>query len=175
LDLIVTCPRHFEQDAAGEIGSLFERMGFEAPDTSVTDMPGILAVRTGHDPAEIVKKVSGIIEDEPWLIRYSKRIIPVHRTSVSGIREIVANVEKAKSAIGEGQTYRITVEKRHSGLSSRELIAEIAGVIPNGVSLENPDWVVLVEILGAVAGVAVVRPHEIVSVEKRKRSLSEED
>lgn len=175
MNLIVTCPRHFEHDAAGEIESIFEKMGFEAPEVSVTDMSGILAVKTERDPVEIVKKVSEIIEDEPWLVRYSRRIIPIHRTSASGIKEIVANVERIKSAIREGQTYRITVEKRHSELSSREIIAEIAGTIANRVSLEDPDWVVLVEILGAETGVAVVRPHEIVSVEKRKRSLSEED
>jgi len=175
LDLIVTCPRNFEQDAAEEIGSVFGKMGFEAPEVSATGMSGILTVRTAHDPVVVVRKVSELIEDEPWSIRYSRRIIPIHKTTASEIREIVAGVEKIKHAIKEGQTYRITVEKRHSELSSRELIAEIAGAIANRVSLESPDWVVLVEILGAEAGVAVVRPHEIVSVERRKRSLSEED
>ncbi len=175
MNLIVTCPRHFEHDALEEIGSIFEREGLEKPETAVTEMPGILTVKTGHDPVGVIRRISKIIEDEPWLVRYSQRIIPIHRTSASQIREILASVEKIKSAIAEGQTYRITVEKRHSGLSGRELIAEIAGIIDREVSLESPDWVVLVEILGPRAGVAVVRPGDIISVVKRKRFLSEED
>ncbi len=171
----MTCPRHFEHDTLEEIESIFEKNGLERPEVSITDMPGILAVRTGHDPVEIARRVSEMVEDEPWLIRYSQRIIPIHKTSASQTGEIVASVGKIKSAIREGQTYRITVEKRNSELSSRELIAEIAGIIDNKVSLEDPDWVVLVEILGPTAGVSVVRPDEIVSVEKRRRSLSEED
>lgn len=175
MNLIVTCPRHFEQDAAREIASLFERFGLEEPEARAAGMPGILTVRTPHDPVDVIRRVSETIEDEPWSVRYLQRLIPVQRSTASEIGKIVDGVKAIRSAMGSDKTYRITVEKRHSGLSSSRLIAEIADVIPNRVSLKNPDMVVLVEILGATAGVSVVEPGDILSVERKKRSLSEED
>lgn len=175
MDLIVTCPRHFEEDAAKEVGALFERFGMEPPGISITGMPGILTVETGEDPVRVAGAVAGVISDEPWSVRYSQRIIPIHREVGCDVAGIVGGVRGIMHMLGEGHTYRITVEKRDSGLSSREIISEVAGIIPNRVSLKDPDRVVLVEILGSRAGVSVVRPDDVVSVERRKRRLSEED
>ena len=171
----MTCPRHFEEDTLQEIESIFERLGLDEPIVTVTKMSGILTVRTDHDPVGVIRRISGMIEEEPWLIRYSQRIIPVQRTTICGIQEIVDEVMKIRSSIIEGQTYRITVEKRHSDISSKELIAKIAGVIPNRVSLEDPDLIILVEILGHEAGVSIIKRDDILSTEIKKRSLSEED
>jgi tRNA acetyltransferase TAN1 len=50
-----------------------------------------------------------------------------------------------------------------------EIINAIAGQINRKVNLENPSWVILVQILGGQAGVSVVKPGQIFSsvVEKR--------
>jgi tRNA acetyltransferase TAN1 len=69
-----------------------------------------------------------------------------------------------------GSTYRVTVEKRHSKISSAELISRIADGIQGKVSLEEPAWEVLVEVLGAETGVSLVRPGDVISVEKLKRA-----
>jgi len=39
--------------------------------------------------------------------------------------------------------------------------------------MENPDWILLVEILGEKSGVSVVKEDSIISVQKIKRRLSE--
>lgn len=174
MNLIVTCPRHFERDTVREIEAVFERLQYKMPETAITDISGIVTVRTDEDPVKVVKRIAELIGDEPWSVRYSKRIIPIHRTSASDIGEIVGRVGELKSVMGDG-TYRITVEKRDCGLSTAEIIAGIAGTIPNAVSLSHPDWVVLVEILGARTGVAIIRPGDLISVERTKRYVSEQD
>ncbi len=67
-------------------------------------------------------------------------------------------------------TFRVTVEKRHNSLGSMQIVKAIAGQISNKVDLENPAWVILVQVLGGVTGVSVLRPHQIFSsvIEKRK-------
>jgi tRNA acetyltransferase TAN1 len=67
-------------------------------------------------------------------------------------------------------TFRVTVEKRHNSLDSMQIIKVIAGQISNKVDLENPCWVVLVQVLGSLTGVSVLRPNQIFSsvIEKRK-------
>ncbi len=177
--MIVTCPRHFEEEASGEIAEVFARLGFANPRVTTTGISGILTVATGgdggDDPVEIAGRISAMVLDEPWSVRYSQRIIPIQKDMASRTADIADGIDSLKSVMGDGHTYRITIEKRHSTLSGRDVIKEVAGRISNTVNLDNPDWVVLVEVLGARAGVSVVRPDSIVSVEKVKRSLSEQD
>ena len=54
-------------------------------------------------------------------------------------------------------------------MRSSEIIAKVASEIDNKVDLENPDWIVLVEIIGKLVGISVLRPDEIFSsvIEKR--------
>ena len=70
-------------------------------------------------------------------------------------------------------TYRITIEKRGSDLSSKEVIDSIAKNIQNKVSLEKFDWNVIVEILGGTTGTSVLKENDIVSTLKMKRDLTE--
>ena len=77
------------------------------------------------------------------------------------------------STIQPQDTYRITVEKRHSEISTNEIITEIADKIKNKVSLEKFDWIVLIEILGKRTGIAILKEDNIISTQKVKRSLSE--
>ena len=41
------------------------------------------------------------------------------------------------------------------------------------VSLENPNWVILIEILAENTGISIVKESDIVSLEREKRALSE--
>jgi tRNA acetyltransferase TAN1 len=67
-------------------------------------------------------------------------------------------------------TFRVTVEKRHHSLGSMQIVKAIADQICNKVDLENPGWVILVQVLGGRTGISVLRPNQIFSsvVEKRK-------
>ena len=58
--------------------------------------------------------------------------------------------------------------------STKSYIASrIAKKIKNKVSLEFPDKIILIEILGNKTGIAIVKITDILSVEKTKRSMSE--
>ena len=76
-----------------------------------------------------------------------------------------------KSIIQENDSYRITVEKRNSNLPSSQIINEIAKIIPNKVSLDEPDWVILVEIFGEKTCISILKNDSIFSLEKSKRNL----
>ena len=71
--------------------------------------------------------------------------------------------------IGEDETFRITIEKRLSDLSRQEIIKEVASKTTRKVNLKNPNWVVLIEIIGNKTGISVVNPSQIISVTKAKR------
>ena len=173
MNLIVTCARHLEPEAEQELKNFLEEVGDSEPTITITKMSGILTANTILNPVEIIKKLRERIIDEPWSIRYCLRIIPIQNTTETNVDSIGKQVSDMKDLISDGESYRISIEKRNSDISSQELIAHIAKNIKNKVSLEFPDKVILIEILGKRAGVAIVRRTDILSVEKTKRSLSE--
>ena len=72
-----------------------------------------------------------------------------------------------------GKHTEYQLKKRNSDLSSKEIITKIANNIKNKVSLEFPDRILLIEILGNKTGVSILKKSDILSTEKTKRSMSE--
>jgi len=171
LNLIVTCPRNLEPEAESEIKKILNELDDQEPEISQTDMRGILMVNTILEPLKIIDWVKNKINDEPWFFRYCLRIIPVQKTTDTDIDKIKQNVMNLKSIIQENDSYRITVEKRNSNLPSSQIINEIAKIIPNKVSLDEPDWVILVEIFGEKTCISILKNDSIFSLEKSKRNL----
>ena len=173
MNLIVTCARNLESETKQELLEKLDEMGDSEPKISVTTMSGILTVETKIEPTLVVSKIRESILDEPWSIRYCLRILPIQEVCNTDIKEIEETVEKLSEKIQGEETYRISIEKRDSEISSKELISTIANKIKNRVSLEFPDKIILIEILGQKTGIAIIRKTDIMSTEKTKRSISE--
>lgn len=173
MNLIVTCSRNFEEETQNEIKKILEEVGDKTPEITITDLSGILTVKTSIDHDSIIGKIKQILDDEPWSIRYSLRIIPIQSISATTVDAIASEMKKLTGVIQRHESFRIVVEKRNSNISSKEIISEIAKDMQNKVSMENPDWILLVEILGSKSGVSAVREDSIISVQKIKRRLSE--
>ena len=171
MNLIVTCPRNLEPEAESEIKKILNELDDQEPEIFQTDMRGILMVNTTINPLKIIDWVKNKINDEPWFFRYCLRIIPVQKTTDTDVDKIKQNVMNLKSIIQENDSYRITVEKRNSNLPSSQIINEIAKIIPNKVSLDEPDWVILVEIFGEKTCISILKNDSIFSLEKSKRNL----
>jgi len=173
MNLIVTCARHLEPETEEEMKGFLEEFGDSDPKFTITSMSGILTGETKLDPVEAVRKIKEMLLDEPWSVRYCLRVIPIQRVVETKIEEIEKVVEELSENISKDEKYRISIEKRNSNLSSQEVIKKIANKIKNQVSLEFPDKVVLIEILGNKTGISVLKKSDVLSTEKTKRSLSE--
>ena len=173
MNLIITCARHLEPEASEEITKILGDFGDSEPKITITNMSGILTVNTELDPVQVVKKIQEMILDEPWSIRYCLRIIPMQRFIDTDIEKIDETVSEIAASITEKDTYRISIEKRNSQMVSQELIKKIAQKFKNKVSLENPDKIIQIEILGGKTGVSILSKGDILSLEKTKRSLSD--
>ena len=173
MNLIVTCPRHLEPETEEELIDILEEFGDSDVKVAITNMSGILTADTNLNPVEVVRKIKEMLLDEPWSVRYCKRIIPIQKVIESKIEEIEKSVSELSDQISDDETYRISIEKRNSDLSSKEIITKIADKIKNKVSLEFADKIILVEILGNKTGVSILKKTDILSTEKTKRSISE--
>jgi len=173
LNLIITCSRHLEDETSEEISMLLESLGDKNNEITITNLSGIVTCITTLDPFLVVKKIKEKILEEPWSMRYCHRIIPIQETVITEKQNIVNAILNHSKIMRSEETYRITVEKRHSSVSTKEIIDAIAEKISNKVSLEKFDWMILVEILGNKTGISVLKEKDILSTQKLKRSLSE--
>jgi len=169
-NMIVTTYRYREEEAEDEILEVLEQFGDDKAVSELTDIRGLVLVRTAISPLDAVARLKDLVSSEPWLVRYILRVLPVQSVVASDLESIAQKAKLLASAIGEGDTFRITVEKRHTPIRSQEVIGVIAQDVPNKVDLENPVWVILVQIIGPQAGISVIKPDQIFSsiVEKRK-------
>ena len=175
MNLIITCPRHMEDEAVDEIQNILYDIGDESPDITITNMSGILVATTRLDPVSVPNKMRKILKDEPWTIRYCMRVIPIHATVDANIDAIAeaAIKEATRYNIPSNSTYKISVEKRNTDISSSAIIESIARNIKNRVSLDHADITILVEILGKIAGISILRDTDIFSAEKIRRGMND--
>ena len=173
MNLIVTCARNLEGDTEDELIDILDELGDSDIKISVSSMSGIITVETKLDPIEVVRKMKEMVLDEPWSIRYCLRIIPIQKVVETSIEEIERTISSMSDQIEEKESYRILIEKRNSDISSKEIITKIANGIKNKVSLDFPDKIILIEVLGIVTGISILKKSDILSLEKTKRSMSD--
>ena len=169
MNLIITCARSLESETKNEIRKILDELGDQEPEILNVGMRGILMANTIIEPSKIIDYVKNKMIEEPWLIRYCLRIIPIQMITETEIDKIKQNVIKLKDTIQKNDSYRITIEKRNTDISSTEIITEIAKIFPNKVSLNQPDWIVLIEILGNDTGISILKDDELFSLDKAKR------
>ena len=169
-NLIFSTYRFREEDAQDEILDLLESFGDPEAICEITEIKGILLAQSRMEPVTVMDRMRQITATEPWQVRYVLRALPVMKVVPTTLDDIASASFELSSVIGTEDSFRITVEKRHTRLESIDIINAIGARIDRKVDLGNPSWMVLVQILGAQTGLAVVKPDQIFSsvVEKRK-------
>ena len=78
MNLIITCPRHFEEEASQEFQKIIGDFGDENSEISITNMPGILTAKTILEPVSLIQKIREKILEERRLAlllqRYAKML-----------------------------------------------------------------------------------------------------
>lgn len=168
-NLIVSTYRFREEHAQDEILELLDVFGDRTAESEIIEIKGMILVQSSLDPIAVIDKLKDLVASEPWQIRYILRVLPVQVVIPTRLDTIRQAARELITKIGN-DTFRVTVEKRHNSLGSMQIVKAIADQISNRVDLENPGWVILVQVLGGRTGVSVLRPNQIFSsvVEKRK-------
>ncbi|MBC8223786.1 THUMP domain-containing protein [Candidatus Bathyarchaeota archaeon] len=173
-DLLATSDIWSTSAACSELWMLLRAVGDETPSIYRTRVKGLIAAETSLEPLEAIRRMRGELQERPESFKNLLRIIPVEATVPTEIGEIVETAQRLAEKIPGDESFRVTLEKRRTELRSREVIDAVAERIDRKVDLGEPDWVVLVEIVGKRTGVAVVPPDGILSVQKERALLSSE-
>jgi tRNA acetyltransferase TAN1 len=167
-NILATTSRGLERAACFELKHLLEQVGDPDANVSKSGVRGVIVAKTVLDPFEVVKKLREILVERPYEFRYMLRIIPIEAIVTTGLTDIASLAKELSSQIAENETFRITVEKRFTTLSSHEIIEAVAANIKRKVNLQKPNKVMLIEVLGKLTGVSAIKPEDVISVMKEK-------
>jgi tRNA acetyltransferase TAN1 len=168
-NLLVSTARGNERAMINEILFLLrEQLGDQEAAAVKTAVRGIIVAKTNIDPYKTIEKLHGILNERPYEFRFALRIIPIERVVPTSLETIKQTSSELATHIKENETYRITIEKRFTTLHTTDIISEIATEIQRKADMKNPNKILLIEIMGAVTGISLIKPNEIISVMKEK-------
>jgi len=168
-NLLATTSRGNERQMCYELHYLLKEMlGDPAPVVSKTGIRGLVAAKTGITPCEVIEKFRAILQERPYEFRYALRIIPIEQVVPTDIDEIKRVATELARNIGENETFRVTVEKRFTSFHSKNLIEAAATGIKRKVNLQNPDKILLIEVVAELTGMALIKPTCVLAVVKEK-------
>ncbi len=157
-----------ERQMRYELAFLLKEAGDPEPKTDKAGIRGLVVAKTALDPIEALQKLHTLLQERPFEFRYALRILPIQKVVHTDIEEIKAAALELASGLAEGESFRMTVEKRFTSTHSREIIDAVAPNIKNRVDLENPDKILLIEVLGGYTGISLIKPTDAISVLKEK-------
>jgi tRNA acetyltransferase TAN1 len=168
-NLLATTARGNERQMIYEILYLLkETLGDQTAEASKSGVRGLIAARTALDPCDVIDKFKAVLHERPYEFRYALRIIPVERVVATDLEAVGLAALELASRIGENETFRVTVEKRFISLHTKEIVEAVASRIEKRVDLDNPDRVLLVEVVGKLTGLSLIKPDLVLSVPKEK-------
>jgi len=167
-NLLASTMRGNERQMCYELAFLLKEAGDPEPKVDKTGIRGLVVAKTSLDPMEAVEKFRVLLQEKPYEFRYSLRIIPIQKVVHTELEEIKNAALELAATMVETETFRVTVEKRFTNIHSHDLIEAIATNVKNKVNLDNPNKVLLIEVIGGYAGVSLLKPSSLVSVLKEK-------
>jgi tRNA acetyltransferase TAN1 len=173
-NLIATTERITMSAASSQLWMNLRAIGDAEPIVNKTRISGIIQAATELDPVQAIHLMREHMQIDQY--RYDKlfRILPILKWVETGIEAIVDEVINQKGKVGEDDKFGVVLEKRRTDLGRLEVIEPVADVFDNEVDLDNPDWVVLIEIMGKKTGVSIIKPRDMFNVQKERVELSSE-
>ena len=167
-NLLATAEQLYMSKACSGLWMNLRAVGDAEPRVDRSRIKGLILARTTLDPIEAIHRLREHMKHEPSRYELLYRVLPIQAWAESSPENIVNALTPMRGRIGPGESFRVTLEKRRTQLSSLDFIEPVAELFDRRVDLEKPDWVVLVEILGQDAGVSIIKPGDVLNVQKER-------
>jgi tRNA acetyltransferase TAN1 len=169
MNLILTSQKGSEAKASAEFKEIALQHGLRKVHIEKSAFDGVLELEL-EDPRGFLVFLREYVRSEPFRIHFVQRIIPVDVVVDTTLDQIKEAAKQLGGQINESESFKIDIDERDSPYSRKELIEAIADVVDRKVSLESPDKILQVEVLGEYTALSLARPDEIISITKLKRS-----
>lgn len=173
-NLLATTEIWRESEGCSELWMLLKEINDLNPVVDRSPIKGLIVAKTTFNPLDAIELLRTRLYERNESFRVILRVIPIEKIVKSNLDEIVKASKSLAIKIGKEDSFRVTFEKRRTSLRSREVIDAVAQNIKRKVELENPDWIVLVEIIGKISGISVIPQNGILNIQKERALLLSE-
>jgi tRNA acetyltransferase TAN1 len=167
-NLLATTMRRSERQMCHELVFLLKEIGDAEPKADKSGIRGVVVAKTTLNLIEAIEKFHSMLQERPYEFRYALRILPIEKVVHTDLEAIKTAAAELFKNLGENESFRVTVEKRFTSIHSKEFIEAAVSDIKNKVELENPDKILLIEVLGGYTGLSLIKPSDCISVMKEK-------
>ena len=167
-NLLISTRRGEEKDACSEVWYLLREIGDSEASVDTTPVRGLIVAKTNLNPFEAIEKLRKLLAERPEEFRYTLKVTPIQKVVKTSLDEIKEASKELSTQIGLDEKFRVSVEKRHSEIDRMEVVKAAAEEVNRKVDLKNPDKILLIEILGNLTGISVVKEKDVLSVVKEK-------
>ena len=155
-NMLATTDQLSVSQACSELWMGLRAAGDPEPRVNRSRIKGLIVARTSMDPVEAIRGLRAYLASDPERLGSVYRVMPVQMWAETSVERVVDAVKTLAGVMGPVDSSRVTLEKRRTQLRSLEVIDAVASAIELRVDLEQPDWVVLVEVVGDEIGRAHV-------------------
>jgi tRNA acetyltransferase TAN1 len=160
-----------EGEGVGQLKRMLIEMGERNPATGKTGTTSLIYGKTKLNVQDVISELRTLVEKQPNKVKYITRLAPIDTLLPADLKLMTKEAEKLSVRVSKDETFRIVVEKKNAKLSDQAIITSLAGVFHRKVNLNNPDWILLVEVMGEEATISLQKPSNIVSTSRlRARS-----
>jgi len=165
--LLISTAKNEERSASSEIHFILtNRLGIEESSFRIRDtrISGLITVGLDDDmdPSEIISRLIRLEDDQAYFMHCLK-IRPIARVIDADVDTLVDAIREEN--IQRHGSFRISVNKRHSPISSMDIIKPVAALFSNPVDLDSPSWEIWIEIVADRLGYAVIEPEMVFSTQ----------
>jgi len=136
-NLVVSTSRGNERNTCSEMWYLLGEVGDRGSTVEPTPAIGLVVAKTKLEAVKAIHDLRTLLKERPWEFKYTLKLVPIQSVSDAKLDAIQTSALALAQKVGEKETFRITVEKRHTGLSTKTIIDTIAKKIDQKVDLER--------------------------------------
>jgi tRNA acetyltransferase TAN1 len=166
-NLLVTYHGNLEGFGETEVRTRLQEAGAGLEELKRSDVDGVFLCRVSGDAKKVVADVRTMCIGAPDLFQETHHWTPVERWVKAEPQEMAKAAEELGAGISPGDRWMLVLRKRRTPLHTMDLIKLLTDPINRGkVDLHHPDKMLIVEIMGDVAGMALVTREQLLDVNK---------
>lgn len=171
-NLLVTYHPNQAGLAEREVRRCVENAGEEVEELESSCVNGVLCARVTGDPKRVVADIHEEFREDPNILAHTYHWVPVERWVKATVEDMTEATRSLAEGIGDDERWMMHMHKRHHAMSSEEMVLALTDPLKKGrVDLKNPQKIIAVEVLGAMAAMALVTPEEIVNTNRMRQEI----
>lgn len=170
MSFLISSQRTLERDATSELFYILSDLFKHDLKIHRSRVPGLSLLQlkdTTVSPFDALNQINEYINEKGPLVACLK-IVPLEVLIKTDLSKIISHSKRlAESKIKQSNTWRITVNKRHTKFHTQEVVERVADEINWGtVKLKDPDFEIRIEIVRDLTGISVMNPKIELSMMK---------